>query len=178
MTNKEYLRLCVKTDLERNSFKKATIINFIIFYLKSLIFRYLYWYRVLSYAKMSKNPILKGLARYKTRRLRIKTGFQFADATIGPGMRIQHTGTIVIHPDTIIGSNLTLVTEIVIGQKFPNISPKTVIGDNVYLGSGVKIIGSLNIGNNVIIGANAVVLKDLPADSTAVGIPAKVVKSN
>lgn len=127
---------------------------------------------------MSKKIILKGIARYRTRRLRIKTGFQFADATIGPGMRIQHIGTVVIHSDTIIGSNLTLVTEVVIGQKYPNISPKTIIGDNVYMGSGVKVIGSLNIGNNVIIGANAVVLKDLPADSTAVGIPARVVKSN
>ncbi len=50
-----------------------------------------------------------------------------------------------------------------------------VIGDNVYIGSGAKIIGSVNVGNNVAIGANAVLTKDVPDNAVVVGVPAKVI---
>jgi len=52
------------------------------------------------------------------------------------------------------------------------------VGNNVIIGSGAKVLGPINLGDNVKIGANAVVLKDIPANCTAVGIPAKVVKCN
>ena len=52
------------------------------------------------------------------------------------------------------------------------------LGSHVYVGAGAKIIGSVNIGNNVVIGANSVVIKDVPDNSVAVGIPARIVKTD
>ena len=53
-----------------------------------------------------------------------------------------------------------------------------MIGDNVYIGVGAKVLGNIRIGNNVKIGANAVVIKDVPDNATVVGVPARVVKIN
>lgn len=52
-----------------------------------------------------------------------------------------------------------------------------MIGDNVYIGTGVKILGPVTVGNNVVIGAGAVVLNNVPSNSVVVGVPARVVKS-
>lgn len=54
----------------------------------------------------------------------------------------------------------------------------TILGDNCYLGIDAKIIGSVTIGNNVVIGANSVVTKDIPDNAVVAGIPAKIIKIN
>jgi serine O-acetyltransferase len=53
-----------------------------------------------------------------------------------------------------------------------------VIGDNVYIGPGARLIGGFKVGNNVVIGANAVVIKDVPDNSVVAGVPAKVISNN
>ncbi len=94
---------------------------------------------------------------------------------IGKGFHLGHFGGIYIK--ATIGENCTVAQQAVIGYKggFSGGEVPT-LGNNVFVGSGAKIIGSVKIGNNVKIGANAVVLTDIPDNSTAVGIPAKVVK--
>ena len=97
-------------------------------------------------------------------------------ATIGPGIILLHTGAIYIHPATKIGANCVIGAQVVIGQSKMDDTRVPVIGNNVFIGAGAKIIGPITVGDNTIIGANAVVLKDTPKYSTMVGIPAKAVK--
>jgi serine O-acetyltransferase len=95
-------------------------------------------------------------------------------AKIGGGLRIWHFGCIVLNPDTIIGKNCTLRHGVTIGNRNSE-HDVPVIGDNVDIGVGAVIIGSVVIGNNVSIGSNAVVLCDVPDDHIAVGVPARVI---
>lgn len=81
----------------------------------------------------------------------------------------------MINEATIIGKNCLIFQGVTIGVGTSGI-PR--IGNNVILSSGAKIIGGITIGNNVTIGANAVVTKDVPDNSIAVGIPAKVIAVN
>jgi serine O-acetyltransferase len=94
-------------------------------------------------------------------------------ADIGPGLVILHSFGIVINSSVRAGRGLILEHGVTIGAE-KNLSP--VLGDNVFIGAGAKIIGPVTIGSDVKIGANAVVTKDLPDGATAVGIPAKVIK--
>ena len=94
---------------------------------------------------------------------------------IGPGLYIVHTGVIRIHPEVKIGKNLVIGNSVTIGVRGDGYSGAPVIGDNVFIYTGAKVLGEIKIGNNVKIGANAVVLTDIPDNTTAVGVPAKIV---
>lgn len=95
--------------------------------------------------------------------------------TIGGGLRIQHFGQIMIHDTVIIGKNATIYNGVTIGLQHDNDIQGPVLGDDVYIGAGAKILGNIRVGNNVSIGANAVVLRDVPDNSIAVGIPARII---
>ncbi len=99
-----------------------------------------------------------------------------ASTDIGPGLYIGHTGDIRLHPDVKAGCNFNIGSGVTIGERGDGYSGSPAIGDNVYIHTGAKVIGAIRLGNNVKIGANAVVIKDVPDNSTAVGVPAKVVK--
>lgn len=96
---------------------------------------------------------------------------------IGEGLLIGHFGGVYIKAR--IGKNCTVGQQVVIGHKggFRGGGVPS-IGNNVYIGVGAKVLGDVVVGDNVIIGANAVVISDLPSNSTAVGVPAKVIKMN
>lgn len=101
------------------------------------------------------------------------------EANIGPGFYLGHTGYLRIHPKTIAGKNFTLEgTGTILGEKGLGKGGAPIIGDYVYIGTGSKILGSVHIGNNARVGANAVVVNDIPAGATAVGVPAKVIAKN
>jgi serine O-acetyltransferase len=95
---------------------------------------------------------------------------------IGKGSIFGYGGIgVVVHKRTIIGKNCMIGTNITIGGRsgFQDV-PK--IGDNVYIATGAKILGPIVVGNNVTIGANAVVIKDVPDNAVVAGIPAKIIK--
>ncbi len=98
---------------------------------------------------------------------------------VGRGLIIQHGQGLVINDATIIGQNCTLRNNCTIGIKVDsrgNKSNAPTLGNNVNLGAHVIIIGPVNIGDNVIIGAGAVVVKDVPSNSVAAGNPARVLR--
>jgi serine O-acetyltransferase len=98
-----------------------------------------------------------------------------AHARIGRGLYVGHFGGIVVHTDVVIGDHCSLshgVTIGVLGGPRPGV-PR--IGNRVYIGCGAKLLGPICIGDGATIGANAVVLDDVPAGATAVGVPARVV---
>jgi serine O-acetyltransferase len=91
-------------------------------------------------------------------------------AQFGPGFVLVHPVGVVINSAVRGGSNICLESSVVIGD---NRGGVPMLGDDVFVGSGAKIIGGLTIGSGARVGANAVVLHDVPAGATAVGIPAR-----
>ena len=93
---------------------------------------------------------------------------------IGPGLYIFHGFSTIIMAESI-GSNCVIFQQITIGTHKGN---KPVIGDNVAILTGAKVFGKVTIGNNSIVGANAVVTKDVPENCTVVGVPAYIIKKD
>jgi len=96
-----------------------------------------------------------------------------ARTDIGPGLCIMHFGPVVIHPDTIAGEDMTIMSGVTIGEG-KNGTPR--LGDRVAIGTGAIVIGRVTVGDDVNIGAGAVVTQDLPGGCTAVGVPAKPIR--
>ena len=100
--------------------------------------------------------------------------FQISYTTkIGKGLLIAHPYSTVINAESI-GVNFSCIHCTTLGETDKG---RPLIGDNVTLGANVTIIGPVHIGNNVIVGAGSVVVKDIPDNSVAVGNPAKVIRS-
>jgi serine O-acetyltransferase len=108
--------------------------------------------------------LLKPLYYFQYRLLRTNWGIEIPATTqIGRGFYIGHFGGIIISPSAKIGENVNISQQVTIGvsgQGDKRGCP--IIGDNVYIAPGAKIFGKISIGNNVKIGANAVVYKDVP----------------
>jgi serine O-acetyltransferase len=135
------------------------------------------WYRLSHAAWLRKRNPLFGIILIVMRALyplvRIFTGLELAHtADIGPGLWIGHFGPTLIHPNTKAGRNMTIVQGTTIGV---GSSGHPSFGDDVSIGAGATIFGGIRIGNHVIIGAGAVVTKDVPDNSKAIGIPAQVI---
>jgi len=96
------------------------------------------------------------------------------DVQIGPGLRIHHFGNIFVHRDAKIGAHCTLRQGVTIGNRHDN-GPAPILEDNVELGAYAQVLGGIRIGNGAKIGAMSVVLCDVPAGATAVGIPARLI---
>lgn len=98
-----------------------------------------------------------------------------ASATIGKGTRFAYGGIgCVVHNRATIGKKCMIGANVTIGGR-SNYFQVPVIGDNVYLATGSKILGPIHVGDNAIIGANAVVIHNVEANTTVAGIPAKVI---
>lgn len=95
-----------------------------------------------------------------------------AAAKFDKGFVIMHPVGVVINSKVRGGKNIVIESGVVIGDEK---GQAPCLGNNIFIGAGAKIIGGVTIGDNVKIGANAVVVKDLPSNVTAVGIPAKVI---
>jgi serine O-acetyltransferase len=97
-------------------------------------------------------------------------------AKIGKGLFIDHGMGVVIGETTVIGDNVTLYQGVTLGGTGKQRGKRhPTLGNNVLVGVGAKVLGAITLGDNVRVGANAVVLKDVPPNTTAVGVPAKVV---
>lgn len=95
------------------------------------------------------------------------------ETEIGGGLLLPHPNGIIIHPKAVIGPNCLLFQQVTIGTRDNEGTP--VLGGHVDVGAGAKIIGNVRIGDHAKIGANSVVLHDVPEGATVVGIPARIV---
>jgi len=111
------------------------------------------------------------------RTLAVRYGYEIPLATsIGPGLYLGHLGPIIVSEGAVLGANVNLSNGVVIGRSNRGeTAGAPVIGDGVFVAPGAKIIGRLHVGDGAAIGANAVVLADVPAGVTVAGIPARVV---
>ena len=117
-------------------------------------------------------------ARAVSQLARFFTGIEIhPGATIGRGLFIDHGMGIVIGETTEIGDNCTLYQGVTLGGTGKDVGKRhPTIGNNVLVGAGAKVLGPIEIKDNCKVAANAVVLKDISENSTAVGIPARVVR--
>ncbi len=110
--------------------------------------------------------------------IEVTTGISVpASVRAGDGLYIGHFGQIIVHPDVKAGRNLSIGQGVTIGARGGGRGGVPVIGDDVYIGVGAKVLGAIHIGDGVRIGANAVVIDDVPSNTTVVGIPARPVRS-
>ena len=117
------------------------------------------------------------LARWVSQRGVRKTGIEIhPGAQIGKGFFIDHGNGVIIGETTIIGNNVTLYQGVTLGGTGKEQGKRhPTLGNNIMVGAGAKILGSVTIGDNCKIGAGSVVLKDVPANSTVVGVPGRIV---
>lgn len=121
------------------------------------------------------------LSRMISQRTRKKTGIEIhPGAKIGKNLFIDHGMGVVIGETAEVGNNVTMYHGVTLGGigGDPDTRRHPIVEDDVMIGAGAKILGPITIGKGAKIGANAVVLEDVPPYATAVGIPAKVVKIN
>ncbi|MBE6722169.1 MAG: serine O-acetyltransferase [Ruminococcaceae bacterium] len=120
------------------------------------------------------------LARWVSQRARHKTGIEIhPGAKIGKGLFIDHGMGVVIGETAEIGDYCTLYQGVTLGGTGKDKGKRhPTLGNNVLVGSGAKILGPMTIGDNARIAAGAVVLDAVPANATAVGVPARVVRIN
>lgn len=108
-------------------------------------------------------------------RFRYKYGIAIPEYTkIGPGFFINRFGNIMVNGDAIIGANCNITHGAMLGQMNRGAKQGSpILGDDVFLAAGCKVIGRIHIGNRAAVGANAVVTKDVADDAAVGGIPAK-----
>ena len=121
---------------------------------------------------------LKFLARAISQRSRRRTGIEIhPGATIGRRLVIDHGMGIVIGETAEIGDDCLIYHGVTLGGTGKDVGKRhPTIGNNVLIGTGAKVLGPIKVGDNSRIAANSVVLREIPEDSTAVGIPARVVR--
>ncbi len=139
-------------------------------------YRFSHWVRYQVHIPLLR-PILQTIGFIWHKLVEILTGIDLPSrAKIGRGLYIPHFGEIVVHCDVQMGDYCTLSQGVTIGLagRGDKLGVPT-IGDRVYIAPGAKIAGAIAIGDDVAIGANAVVLKSLPPQAVAVGVPAKVI---
>ncbi len=121
---------------------------------------------------------LKFLARWISQTTRFFTGIEIhPGAVIGRGLFIDHGMGVVIGETAVVGDNCTIYQGVTLGGTGKEKGKRhPTLGDNVIVGSGAKVLGPFRVGSNSKIAAGAVVLSEVPENSTCVGVPARVVR--
>jgi len=108
--------------------------------------------------------------------IQIITGIELpCEANVGRRFRIDHFGGVIISGDVVFGDDVVIRNGVTIGLRHAGVRGSPRIGNRVDIGAGAKILGPITIGDDATIGANAVVLQDVPPNSIAIGIPARTI---
>lgn len=171
---------CIKADLEKIN-GKFGIVKLIKTILFEPGFKYIFWMRLTQYFWLKCRGVrfpLFVICRFILKHYSYKFNYDISyRADIAPGFSISHHGYIIIHKATKIGKDCWIRPGLCIGKKDINDdSAGAVIGDYCEIGVGVGIFGSPVIGDNVKIGANSIITKDVPSSCVVAGIPAKIIK--
>jgi serine O-acetyltransferase len=156
----------LKADVNRFAYqlraaKSATLRDFLLMMIHAPEFRSVFYYRTKRWGKL-----IKFLAPPEA------TLF-LATPNIGPGLFMQHGFATIVVADRI-GANCWINQQVTVGADREMNLP--IIGNNVFIHCGAKVLGGITVGDNVIVGANAVVAKNVPANCTVAGIPARIIR--
>ena len=174
---KEELRYHICEDAKANGIEDRGIIYLLkLFYgnVNACVFCYLKSLRKYEFYTNINSP-LKYYWRFLNRRLGLKYNLAIPINVVGPGLYLPHIEGGVIVNCMVIGRNCKINSGVVVGSKNDN-TQIAVIGENVELAVGCKVIGKVSIGNNVIVAPNAVVVDDVPDNCIVGGVPAKIIK--
>lgn len=177
MTYREY-RYLVLSDLYRISddLGAGALLRHVV---RGSAFKYNFWMRTCRFTHG--HPFCRHTLYHVARAMLTRYTYKFGisipfETTIGSGFYIGHFGGIVVNEKSVIGRNCNISHGVTLGEA--NRGEKKgcpVLGDDVYIGPGAKIVGAVRIGNDVAIGANCVVTRDVPDHSVVVGIPGRVI---
>ena len=178
VTSYKELKFFVRKDMiaeGRDSFFKEFCL--------SPVFRFIFLLRINEYLmNTNKSFFIRAFPLLWYKRLGVRLGFSVPFNVFGYGLGIVHYGLLIVSPDARVGRNCRIHAGVNIGgsaglkKKGDHKKYAPSIGDNVYIGPGAKLFGAIKIGDNCVIGANAVVNKSFEANNvTIAGIPAKVI---
>ncbi|MEM7319957.1 MAG: serine acetyltransferase [Pseudomonadota bacterium] len=135
-------------------------------------------YSIRAYQAAGSGPVgalRRALARLRHRYWSVITQAEIdLEARIGGGLLLPHPNGIVIHPQAEIGANCLLFQQVTLGTVAGRDGAPR-LGAHVDVGAGARILGPVTVGDDAVIGANAVVLADVPSGATAVGVPARLI---
>ncbi len=133
------------------------------------------WHRLAHFLYKHKR---KFLARWLSQTVRLWTGIEIhPGATIGKGLFIDHGMSVIIGETAVIGDDCTIYQGVTLGGTGKETGKRhPTLGNNVMVGSGAKVLGPFTVGDNSKIAAGAVVLSEVPPNSTCVGVPARIVR--
>lgn len=97
------------------------------------------------------------------------------EANIGDDFHLVHSGNIKIHPQCVIGRRVGIMQDVTLGESVER-PGAPIIGDDVFIGAGAKVLGPVRIGDRARIAANSLVVTDVPPDTTAIGVPARIMR--
>jgi serine O-acetyltransferase len=97
------------------------------------------------------------------------------EARIGTDFHLVHSGNVKIHPDAVIGDRVGVMQDVTIGTGEDG-AGAPIVGNDVFIGAGAKVLGPIRVGDRARIAANSLVISDVPPDTTAIGVPAKILR--
>ena len=173
---KEFLSLELERYFHGGSFKRCMQHLFM-----PPLAKWIYFLRTYEYLLNCNNILFRRIrleiVKYKFYKLSEVLGFSISPNTFDKGLKLQHYGGIIINKECKIGKNCSIRPFTVIGNKDDKrYNEVPIIGDNVLIGANVVIIGDIKIGNNVVIGAGSVVLESIPDNCVVVGNPSRIIK--
>lgn len=157
----------IELEEDCKRYKQIMHVNLVKCFFTCTEFRYQFYYRMRIHSKVW-SFLLKPLVPFNFYHLYLGCKH------IGGGLFIQHGHNTSVDCKSM-GKNCWINHNVTVGFSKPECTP--IIGDNVHICTGAVVLGDIRIGNDVIIGANAVVVKDVPDHSIVAGVPAKVIKS-
>ena len=160
----------IASDYYRVYGERASLLKIWIISLRNHCIKYLFWMRLSAF----RGGIFFPFCKWRQEHFSKKYGLDIPPSTkIGYGFYIGHGISIVVNRTAIIGNNVNISQCCTIGS---NKGQAAWIGDNVYIGPNTCIIENLQIGSNAVIGAGSVVTKNIEGNSTAAGVPCKVIR--
>lgn len=144
-------------------------------------FKHCFWLRTCTFARSKRSlRYIYPLIRVIYNHYQHKHGVWIPAGThIGPGLFLGHVGGIVVNGRAKIGRNCNLSHSVTLGQaNRGSAAGCPVLGDNVFVGPGAVVVGSLEVGDHAAVGANSVVTKDVPPRAVVAGVPAKIISYN
>ena len=149
----------------------VTLRRTLVLLFRHLPLRAMLWFRFGSWCKRKSLPFLPSFCQ---RRITGRYGLEiWIGADVAGGLYTPHpVGTVIAA--SRIGRNCSVIASVTIGMRNEWAFPE--IGDDVFIGAGARVLGGIRVGNGAVVGANAVVIDDVPDGATVVGIPARVIR--
>lgn len=166
--------ICLEKDMSRRfskpEFEKYSLRRKVKYINQNIQYLTLIYYRLSTACKigMMKYVLIALYQKYS-----LKTGVEFLTQKLGGGVIMPHWGRIILNANSV-GENLYVFHNVTVGNDYTSGKPE--IGDNVFIGTNSVILGNIKIGNNVVIGACSFVNENIPSNTIVAGNPAKIIK--